>query len=1668
MANSEAIWVPVLPSFKEFSKDMEKGTKGAGTTAGEQIAKELEAAVSKSERAVSAAAAAAEKAQNRVADATGKVRVAQEQYNRALESGDPVKVARAEENLATARRRQGEATTEAQNKSKALAGAQKDLAASQDAVSRNAAEQAREVKASALSAEQAEQASKDLDTANVALAASMAAIVAGAVVVGKGLYDLGSQFDDMFDTIRVGTGASGAAFAGLQDSAMKVAQTVPAMDGGLSQIGSTMADLNTRLGATGGDLETLTGQFVKLSNMGIDADINSVSQALSGFGISAADAPAAMDQLFQISQATGLSITQLADSAVKGGPQLRQFGFDMADSAALIGSLDKAGLDADKTIAGMSRAMVAFAQDGREPKKALFETITEIENFTAAGNDVAALDLAGQIFGTRGAGQFVDAVKSGQLAVDDFVSATGASSDTIDSVFAETADVAEQWELFKQQLAVELAPVAERVFGAIGDSMTWLKDTAVPALREMADWVGRNKDVLTALAIAVGSMAAGIAIARAGLLAFTAAQRVMNIMTLLSTKGIQGLNIAMRANVFGLIAGAIVGLVAGLTWFFTSTESGKAIWASFTAAITTGWEWVKNAFAVAWAFIQPILSGLWTALKVVGAILFTAVVTPFQIGWQLISAAVMWAWNSIIKPAWDGMKLGLQVLGQFFTWVWTAVIQPTWNALGAGIAWVWNAIIKPTWDALKFALSLVGAAFSFYWNNVIKPVWDALGAGIKWVWDTVIRPAWDAMKIALGAVGDFFTWVWNSIIKPAWDALGAGIQWVADNVIHPVFNGIQRGLDLVKSAFRNAVDMIGSVWNEMREKTAAPIRFVIDTVYNKGIVAVWNKVAGWLGMDDKTLDVMPLTFASGGVLPGYTPGRDVHKFINPATGQGLHLSGGEAIMRPEWTRAVGGPAAVDRMNRDARRGLPLGHAHANGGVLQFAAGGVLPGWEMLTTDIQRAMAASVANAFPGQRITSGTRYQDVGSGFDNHMAGRAIDFAPSGALAAWIAREYPNTAELFWDPGPNIKNGAPTGAIGGHSDHVHWAMAEIVDPYTGDVISHDGPGGGGGSVIGSLVRSAMDKIMDPIMSAIPEGPGLIGGLGKGFGTKLWDEFKNWVLSKVPSAGGSGAYGDWVGTPGVEQFRGLVEKLLKEKGQPLSLVGSVLRRMNQESGGNPNAINLWDSNAAAGIPSKGLMQTIDPTFQAYKDPGFDNIWDPESNIRASMNYALARYGSLSAAYDRAGGYDNGGYLMPGTTLSINETDKPEPVFTNPQWTLIKSLVISTAELLDPIRLMAVRGRDAVRHIADIADNTRRQLDHQIDLAGAAVWAALPGEVKDAVTIAGAVGRQWEKVSGYLNEKAIAWSKGEWPIGSARTPVVEPGPGWEQFRLDDSLEKVARSDMDLAEQVIAGKVSPGNDPVANALFDIFGRDPILPDLARIAAAGPNAIEAATDAALHAFETGETARLEEWTASNSQLTEAVLRARDAAILTGEMVQGAVNGYLNWAMASDSQGRMGSWQEYFQHYGGEYGTAQGDWLLSQVGFGGIIGGKFKDSFANLLIAAAESPLLSAPPILDDEGRVIGTQLQSTSDVAAAPQAAVLAEPPTVDLPDDTIDLDTAPADTGTKVSVEIPEGKTALSIEEFKEILVRIDERLDNVEIAIDGEADPAPLGLGVGGIA
>ena len=87
------------------------------------------------------------------------------------------------------------------------------------------------------------------------------------------------------------------------------------------------------------------------------------------------------------------------------------------------------------------------------------------------------------------------------------------------------------------------------------------------------------------------------------------------------------------------------------------------------------------------------------------------------------------------------------------------------------------------------------------------------------------------------------------------------------------------------------------------------------------------------------------------------------------------------------------------------------------------------------------------------------------------------------------------------------------------------------------------------------------------------------------------------------------------------------KVMHAKGIPGTYEG-IHRNLMRESTGNPNAINNWDSNAMKGIPSKGLMQVIDPTFKTYHVSGTStNIYDPVANITAACNYAAHRYGSI---------------------------------------------------------------------------------------------------------------------------------------------------------------------------------------------------------------------------------------------------------------------------------------------------------------------------------------------------------------------------------------------------------------------------------------------------------
>lgn len=760
-----------------------------------------------------AAAKQLEAAESKLADMKKSGKASSEQLAKA--EGDVftkrAKVETAAQNVEKAERGVEKAMAESKRASDSLATAQKDLENATD----EATGATREFGDAAADADGKGQGFE----VSLGKIAAAGAVVVGAVgAAGKAAYDIGAQFDDAYDTIRAGTGASGAAFEELQDSMRKVAGESIGVGSDMGAIGSTLADLNTRLGLTGEPLEKMTAQFMQLQNLGVDADINEVSKAMSGFGIEAKDMPAALDELFQVSQATGLTITELSQSAVKAGPVLRGFGFSMADSAALVGQMDKAGLDADKTLQSMQRALAEFAAEGRDAPEALKETIGSIEELITAGDDAAAIDMASGIFGTRGAAQFVDAVKTGTLSVDDFMDATGATSDTIGGLAEETASFSERWDQFKNQAVLALEPIATKIFDSLVPALDRAQgafELTLDAVEGFAEWVQKSKDWLLPLGTGLTVVAGGLAavalqqniLAAGGLISWFSK---LTAVTKIQTAATAAFNLVMNANPIMLVVTAIAALVAGLVVFFTKTETGRAMWESFTTAIGEGWTWLTETLSAGWEWIKSTVFDAWNASiegiqsawqfavdSVTGA--WEWLKEALAAGWEFIKTAVFMAWNAEI----EGWKLIFSTAKN--------VVVGAWNFLKDRFVAVWQTIKSSVFNA---------------WNAAVdnwKAKFEAAKNGINSAWDSIKGKASEAVGAVRGKIQDMVSAISQvpGKVKQVFADAGSWLVNAGKNIISGLINGI-------KSMFGQVENAIGSV---MPDKIRGMIGFSNGGVY---------------------------------------------------------------------------------------------------------------------------------------------------------------------------------------------------------------------------------------------------------------------------------------------------------------------------------------------------------------------------------------------------------------------------------------------------------------------------------------------------------------------------------------------------------------------------------------------------------------------------------------------------------------------------------------------------------------------------------------------------------------------------------------------------------------------------------------------------------------------
>jgi phage-related minor tail protein len=449
---------------------------------------------------------------------------------------------------------------------------------------------------------------------------------------------------------------------------------------------------------------------------------------------------------------------------------------------------------------------------------------------------------------------------------------------------------------------------------------------------------------------------------------------------------LQGLTIGL-----GAVAAAWLGVtLAASPWLAIAAGVGLAIAGIIVVIKNWGkiWNWLKNNV------IGPFFNWLKPGFKAIGDWLKSVYESIIKPVFHAFAAIGKWLWLNILKPTFLAMRTGFKIIATVFLAQWV-IIKALFKAFAAVGRWLWKNALKPAFGWIKAGFKALGTAIGIVYRAVIKPIFQAYAAIGRWLWTHALKPAFGWIKTgfrALGAgigivyrtlikpifkaAGVVGKWLWTNALKPAfngikagWKGMTNGMKWVWDHVLHPVFKAVKKVIGSVADSFKIAKKAIKTAWDGLKKIAAAPVNFVIKWVYNKGIKPLWNGVTKVFG--GKTLKkIDPIKYRTGGVTPGYTPGRDVHHYYSP-TGGALDLSGGEAVMRPEFTRAVGS-GWVNGINAAARTGGVAGVKSALGQGQAFKDGGLvkpLHGWQ---TDFHNFGESRAGGKHQGDDLAVGT------------------------------------------------------------------------------------------------------------------------------------------------------------------------------------------------------------------------------------------------------------------------------------------------------------------------------------------------------------------------------------------------------------------------------------------------------------------------------------------------------------------------------------------------------------------------------------------------------------------------------------------------------------------------------------------------------------------------
>ena len=384
------------------------------------------------------------------------------------------------------------------------------------------------------------------------------------------------EVDAGMDVIIKKTGASGDALKDMQDRAANLATTIPTS---FETAGNAIGEVNTRFGLTGDALEELSKQFIEFADLNggdVSSSIDSVSKLMESFGLSADQAGLVLDTLNKVGQDTGIGMDTLASSLVTNGSVLRDLGLNLADSAVLMGQLEKAGVDTSTVMTGLSKVQQKAMKNGTT-------TAQELEKAVSSSGD--AMDL----FGAKAGPKLYEAFQSGILSLDMFnggLNTLEQNAGSVSTTFEATLDPIDQTTTMLNELKLIGSDLASVAMDLLGPSIKDLGEDIKGAgefIRGMDDDQKKMIVTVAGVAAAIGPVITVIGGLVSGIGAVTSAI---------------GVALPVIGTIVGFLGGpltiAIGAAVAAGALLIANWDTVKETAANLSAAVSEKWQGIKD------------------------------------------------------------------------------------------------------------------------------------------------------------------------------------------------------------------------------------------------------------------------------------------------------------------------------------------------------------------------------------------------------------------------------------------------------------------------------------------------------------------------------------------------------------------------------------------------------------------------------------------------------------------------------------------------------------------------------------------------------------------------------------------------------------------------------------------------------------------------------------------------------------------------------------------------------------------------------------------------------------------------------------------------------------------------------------------------------------------